>query len=85
MSHEKAAPARTDQSAMTDSGVSPRIDEVVGYTDASLHHGVSIWAIRRAVDKGEIRTWQLPGNRIGLHREDVATWAERAKNRDESQ
>lgn len=57
------------------SAPAPRVDELIGYTDASLEHRVSVWAIRHAVDRGRIRTYTLPGNRIGLHRDDVTTWA----------
>lgn len=54
---------------------SPRLADLIGYTDASLEHRVSVWTLRRAVGKGEIRTYPLPGNRTGLDRHDVAAWA----------
>lgn len=60
--------------AITDAA--PRLDEIVGYTEASIEHRVSIWTIRRAVKRGELRAYPLPGKRNGLHRDAVRRWVE---------
>jgi len=49
----------------------PRLDELIGTTDAALRHGLMPWSLTNAIPRGELRRYKLPGNRSAFRRVEL--------------
>ena len=50
---------------------SPRLDELIGTTDAARRHNLMPWDLANAVKAGQLHAYQLPGGRNAYRRDEV--------------
>lgn len=58
----------------------PRVSELIGWTEASIRYGVSLWRLRNAATRDELEVVHVPGGKRLLRRQAVEAWI--AKNPD---
>jgi len=50
---------------------SPRLDELIGTTDAARQHNFMPWDLTNAIKAGQVYTYQLPCGRDAYRRDEV--------------